>query len=72
MLGMVLIAQKRVAEGEPLLLSGCEGMKRDVANIRTYATSAEVYRQAVGCLVKRYQAAGHPEKAALWETEISR
>jgi Flp pilus assembly protein TadD len=65
MLGGSLLGQGKLAEAEPLLLSGYEGMKKREPKIPTNATVRLV--EASERIVRLYEATGRPEQAAEWK-----
>src|SRR5439155_20309113 len=64
LLGGALLAQKKPAEAEPLLLQGYEGLKQREAKIP--AASKVRVAEALERLVQLYEATGRPEEAAKW------
>ena len=69
MLGAALEAQKKFAEGEPLLVSGYEGMssRKPGTNVKGRFT----LDQAGEAVVNLYQDWGKPEKASEWKTRFA-
>ena len=67
-LGGGLLAQKRYAEAEPLLLSGYEGLKQRREKIP--AEHKPRLKQAVERLVSFYEGTGRPEQAAEWKKKL--
>jgi serine/threonine protein kinase/tetratricopeptide (TPR) repeat protein len=67
-LGDTLLAQKRYAEAEPLILQGYEGMKSREAKIPVPQRKRLV--EAAERVVKLYEAWGKPEKAADWRKKL--
>jgi tetratricopeptide (TPR) repeat protein/tRNA A-37 threonylcarbamoyl transferase component Bud32 len=65
LLGGALLGQKRYAEAEPLLVSGCEGMKARQARIAV----PDKFRllPAAERVVRLYEEWGQPQKAAFWK-----
>ena len=68
-LGGSLLAQKRYAEAEPLLLSGYEGLKQRREKIP--AEHKPRLKQAVERLVQLYEGTGRPEQAAEWKKKLA-
>jgi eukaryotic-like serine/threonine-protein kinase len=68
-LGGCLLAQKKHAEAEPLLLSGYQGMMRRQGRIPAMGRSR--IKEAIQRLVRLYQATGQSDKAAEWQTELA-
>ncbi len=69
-LGAALAAQKRYADGEPLLLAGYMGMKQREAKMPP-KEAAQRLREAVEKLVQLYDDWGRPEKAAEWRKKLT-
>jgi tetratricopeptide (TPR) repeat protein len=67
MLGGALLGQKKYAEAEPLLLSGCKGMKE--RENKMPAGAQQWLKEARQRLVELYEATGKPEEAAKWKGE---
>jgi len=65
LLGAALAAQQKYAEAEPLLLSGCNGMKARAAHSLEIARLTESHRW----LVQLYENWGKPERAAEWRNQ---
>jgi len=68
-LGACLLAQKKHAEAEPLLLSAYQGMKRREDKIPAMGRSR--VKEAIQRLVRLYQATGRSDKVAEWQTELT-
>jgi tetratricopeptide (TPR) repeat protein len=68
LLGGSLLSQKKYAEAEPLLLSGCEGMKQR----EDWIPAAERVRlkEGIELVVRLYKATGQLEKAAEWNKKL--
>ena len=67
LLGVALLAQKKYAEAEPLLLQGYEGLKAREGQIPPVYARHRV-AEAGARVVRLYEAWGKAEKAALWRT----
>jgi tetratricopeptide (TPR) repeat protein len=66
MLGGTLVAQKKYADAEPLLLTAYEGMKeRDIGQ-----RARSHFTEVMECLVQLYDAWGKPDEAAKWRKEL--
>lgn len=70
LLGEALADQKKYAEAEPLLLSGCEGLKQREA--KTPAQDKFRLLRHLGRLVKLYEDWGKQDKANQWQLEIAK
>jgi hypothetical protein len=68
-LGGSLLAQKKYAEAEPLLLSGYEGLKQRENQIP--ANSKVCLKEAGQRLAQLYEANGQTEKAAEWRKKFA-
>ena len=68
LLGEALSGQKKLAEAEPLLLSGCRGLKKHEGKIPTEHKSC--LAQAVDRIVRLYEALGKKDEAARWRREL--
>jgi len=66
-LGACLLAQKKFAEAEPLLLSGYEGLSQDESSIPPIARSSVT--NAAECLAQYYEQTGQPDKAARFKAK---
>jgi eukaryotic-like serine/threonine-protein kinase len=67
-LGKTLLEQGKVAEAEPLLIRGYEGMKKREA---TMPASGKVYlTEVLERLVQVYEAMNKPDEAAKWRREL--
>src|SRR5262245_10422055 len=73
--GAALLAQKKYAEAEPLLLEGNRGMKgraaRIVASDRVVPNPHGELTVALERLVQLYDAWGKPDEAAKWRNELA-
>ena len=67
-LGACLAAQNKHADAEPLLLSGCAGMKQHEPEIP--AESKSRLPEAIQHLVRLYEAANRPDRAAEWRKQL--
>jgi tetratricopeptide (TPR) repeat protein len=67
-LGGVLLAQKKYADAEPLLLAGYEGLRQRVHQIPRQAQD-QALKHVPGLLAKLYEAWGKPDEAARWRKE---
>src|SRR5262249_4647838 len=68
LLGGALLAQKKYADAEPLLLAGYEGMKEREAKMPAAAKSRLI--EALDRLVQVCEAAGKPDEATKWKKEL--
>ncbi|MFO0842572.1 MAG: tetratricopeptide repeat protein [Gemmataceae bacterium] len=68
MLGESLLGQRKYADAEPLLLQGYEGLKKAEAKIPPQARGR--LSEAVGRLVRLYDATGKNGEAAKWRKEL--
>ncbi len=68
-LGANLVAQKKYAAAEPLLLAGYEGLKQRAAQM-TANREARV-AEAVARLVQLYDAWGRPDVAEMWRRTLA-
>jgi tetratricopeptide (TPR) repeat protein len=68
LLGGALLAQKKYAEAEPLLLAGHEGLKRQQTRIP--AKSQVRLLEAIERLVQLYEAVDKEDDAARWRKEL--
>lgn len=68
MLGGVLLGQNKLAEAEPLLLSGYLGMKEREAAIPPQGNVRIL--ESIERLVRIYEALGHEAEAATWRTKL--
>ncbi len=68
MLGDVLLAQRKHADAEPLLLAGYDGLKRDEKTIPSQGKANVT--QALQRLVELYDATGKKDVAAKWRKEL--
>jgi tetratricopeptide (TPR) repeat protein len=66
-LGSVLVAQKRFAEAEPLLLKACESTRLRITRSGRSQSESNLLTEGVNSLVDLYAAIGRPEKAAEWK-----
>jgi eukaryotic-like serine/threonine-protein kinase len=69
MLGGALLGQKRLAEAEPLLRSGYEGMKAREAKIPAYGKSE--FKNALERLVQLYEAKGDATQTTEWKQKLA-
>jgi serine/threonine protein kinase/tetratricopeptide (TPR) repeat protein len=67
-LGGALLAQKKYAEAEPLLVRGYEGLKKHEADIPSYLKGCPT--EALERLVQLYDAWKKPDEAARWRKEL--
>jgi len=68
-LAAILVAQKRFAEAEPLLLLGYEGMEQRKSSIPNSLRN-NCLLEALARLVELYTAWDNPEKAAEWQKKL--
>jgi serine/threonine protein kinase/tetratricopeptide (TPR) repeat protein len=68
-LGGSLLAQRKYAEAEPLLLSGYEGMKNREEKIPTISRTRP--KEALQRLVQLYEATEQSDKAAEWKEKLA-
>jgi hypothetical protein len=68
-LGSVLLAQKKYAEAEPLLVSGYEGLRDRIAKVPAFDKPR--LKDAVQRLMQLYEAINQPEKAAAWNAKLA-
>jgi hypothetical protein len=66
--GGSLLGQGKYAEAEPLILSGCEGLR--VREARIPAPSKDRLTEARQRIVQLYVAWGKPERATEWEAKL--
>ncbi|MBI5768638.1 MAG: tetratricopeptide repeat protein [Verrucomicrobia bacterium] len=66
-LGLVLVAQKRYAEAEPLLIAAGERMRLQSTRASLRAGQKKLLAEAAASLVELYQATGRPAKAEEWK-----
>ena len=71
LVGWSLLAQKRQAEAEPLLLAAYEGMKRFEARVGLSADQRKAVVQSVEQLARLYEAMQQPAKAAEWRQKAT-
>jgi len=64
-----LLSQKKLAEAEPLLRSGYNGMKAREAKIPAYGKSE--FKNALERLVKLYEAKGDAAQTAEWKQKLA-
>jgi len=69
LLGGSLLAQKKYADAEPLLLSGYEGMKQREERIP--ATAKSRLTEAIKRLVQLFQETNRPDEAAKWKEKLA-
>jgi tetratricopeptide (TPR) repeat protein len=69
LLGRVLVAQKRHADAEPLLVQGCEAMTARAASLPTFGK--QCLAEAVRSLMRLYEETGRPERAAPWGQKLT-
>jgi hypothetical protein len=69
-LGGSLLGQGRLAEAEPLIVQGYEGMKARQAKIPPQGKAR--LREAAERVVALYEASGQPEQAARWRARLDR
>ncbi|MBI3410875.1 MAG: hypothetical protein HY040_21275 [Planctomycetes bacterium] len=67
-LGAGLLARKKYAEAEPLLLQGYAGLQERAAKMP--APAKKHLGEALERLVRLYDAAGQPENAAEWRRKF--
>jgi hypothetical protein len=67
-LGGALLAQKKYAEAEPLLVRGYEGLKKHEADIPSYLKGCPT--EALERLVQLYDAWKKPDEVARWRKEL--
>jgi tetratricopeptide (TPR) repeat protein len=67
LLGGALLGQKRIAEAEPLLLAGYEGMKQRETTIPEQGKIR--LREAADRLIKLYTATNRPDELKKWQAE---
>jgi hypothetical protein len=70
MLGQTLVQQKKYTEAEPLLASGCEGMKQRQDTIPPPEKTHFI--KAIEQLVQLYDAQKEKTKADQWRKELKR
>jgi tetratricopeptide (TPR) repeat protein len=70
MLGEALLAQKKHADAEPLLLKGYQGLKERAAKIPAEVRLVRL-SEALQRLVKLYEATGKKDEAAKWRKELA-
>jgi tetratricopeptide (TPR) repeat protein len=70
MLGTILLRQGKYAEAEPLLISGCEGMKQRLDSSGTQGR--RLLREAIEDLILLYSITGQHEQAVHWKKEIAK
>jgi tetratricopeptide (TPR) repeat protein/tRNA A-37 threonylcarbamoyl transferase component Bud32 len=68
MLGAALLGQNKLAEAEPLLLDGYQGMKEREAVIRPWAKVR--IPEALERLVRLYEATGNETEATAWRSKL--
>jgi serine/threonine protein kinase len=68
LLGGALLGQKKLAEAEPLLLGGYEGMKK--REVKIYAPDKPRLSDAAERLVKLYDAWGKKDSSDLWRKKL--
>jgi hypothetical protein len=68
MLGAALLGQNKLAEAEPLLLDGYQGMKEREAAIPPQAATR--IPEALERLVRLYEAKGNETEAAAWRSKL--
>ena len=69
LLGGSLLSQKKYAEAEPLLLSGCEGMKQREDWIP--AADRVRFKEGIELLVQLYENTGQQDKAMEWARKLA-
>jgi hypothetical protein len=69
LLGGCLLGQKKVAEAEPLLLSGYEGMKQREDKIP--AGGKPRLKEALQRLVQLYETTDRTDQAAAWKQKLA-
>ena len=69
LLGATLLAQKKYAEAEPLLLTGYEGMKQREDKLPTAIRPR--LQPAIRRLVRLYEETGSPDRAAEWNQKLA-
>jgi len=69
LLGATLLAQKKYADAEPLLLSGYEGMKQREDKLPTAIRPR--LQPAIRRLVRLYEETGSPDRAAEWNQKLA-
>jgi hypothetical protein len=68
-LGVILMAQKKYAEAEPLLLSGLEGMRKRAATLPPPVKAH--LAKGLEKLAQLYDEWGKPEQASRWRKELA-
>lgn len=68
LLGAALLGQEKYADAEPLLLRGCDGMKKLGQQIRPKYESNLI--DAISCLVQLYDATGKSVETEKWRMEL--
>ena len=69
LLGGCLLAQKKFAKAEPLLLAGYEGLNQREAKLPQNAKNRRLL-ESLERLVQLYEATGDDDKAAEWRTKL--
>jgi serine/threonine-protein kinase len=69
LIGGSLLGQKKLAEAQPLLLEGYEGMQQRASQIPAAAKFRLV--EAAQCLVDLYVAGDRPDQAAIWRKTVA-
>jgi hypothetical protein len=70
LLGRALLGQKKLAEAEPLLSSGYEGMKVREAKIPASGNKA-IFKESMEDLVQLYETKGDTTQAAEWKQKLA-
>jgi len=70
LLGASLTAQRKYAEAEPLLISGCEGIQQRLSKIVTGEGKVRL-REALQRLVQFYEATGRPNQTIEWKKKLA-
>jgi hypothetical protein len=68
-LGGILTKQKKLADAEPLLLSGFKGLKQQEANLP--AAGKVCLKNTLQRLVQLYEAMDRPDQAAEWKQKLA-
>jgi hypothetical protein len=68
LLGEALLSQKKLAEAEPLLVQGYEGMEKRATTIPPQVKVR--LKEALNRLVRLYEATGDKDQAAKWRAKL--
>ena len=68
LLGETLMGQKKLAEAEPLLLSGYEGLKQRETQVSNHA---KIFTEVLQRLARCYEAEKRADKAAEWKAKLA-